>query len=293
MMNKIPLLTTGANGLVGSHFIQTYAPKYEVDSLELSHPTNPVDITDESAVMNSFATSAADTVIHLAAFTDVTKAWEQRDNKEGVAYQVNVVGTKNIIKACEQFNKYLIYISTAYVFDGKKTELYTETDTPHPIEWYGQTKFEAEQLIAQSEINWTILRIDQPFRSDAFPKLDLAHRLFNGLRDNNLYPMFIDHYFGPTFIDDFTQVLNFFVEQKTTGLFHATSGEQWTDYEFAQALKEIFQLPGEVKAGKLADYLKTLNRPYQKNTALSTAKLTKILPFKQKNIREAIKLIKF
>mgnify|MGYP006310349227 CR=1 FL=1 len=45
-MSKKSLLTTGINGLVGSKFAQVYADKYSFDSLELRHPTNPVDITD-------------------------------------------------------------------------------------------------------------------------------------------------------------------------------------------------------------------------------------------------------
>lgn len=291
-MKKIPLLTTGVNGLVGSKFAQIYSDKYRFDSLELSHPTLPIDITKKSQVMSAFEQSKADSVIHLAAFTDVTAAWEQRGDKNGLAYQVNFLGTKNILEACQIFNKHLIHISTAYVFDGKKDSMYTESDKPNPIEWYGQTKYEAEQLISQSEISWSILRIDQPFRSDNFSKTDVAHRIINGLATNSLHPVFINHFFGPTFIDDFAKILDYFVSSKNTGLFHATSGERWSDYEFAQTIKEIHQLSGDVKPGNLTEYLKSVNRPYQKNTALSNKKLTKILPFKLKTVQEAIAQIK-
>jgi dTDP-4-dehydrorhamnose reductase len=291
-MKKISLLTTGANGLVGSKFTQLYSNKYKFDSLEISHPTKPIDITNKDQVMSAFEKSEADTVVHLAAFTDVTTAWEQKGDKNGLAYQVNVNGTKNILQACQKFNKFLVHVSTAYVFDGEKSSIYTETDTPKPIEWYGQTKYEAEQLILESEISWSILRIDQPFRSDSFPKTDVAHRIINGLITDSLHPVFINHFFGPTFIDDFAKVLDYFVSSKTTGLFHATSGEKWSDYEFAQTIKQTHQLSGDVRPGDLTEYLKSVNRPYQKNTALSNKKLTKILPFKLKTVEEAIAQIK-
>jgi dTDP-4-dehydrorhamnose reductase len=54
--------------------------------------------------------------------------------------------------------------------------MYLETDKTNPIEWYGKTKALAEEVIQKSDIAWTILRIDQPFRNDAFTKIDTLHR---------------------------------------------------------------------------------------------------------------------
>ncbi len=290
-MDKIPLLLTGANGLVGSKFTQLYQHKYHFDNLDIHHPTQPVDITNTSAVNRAFKKSAAPAVIHLAAYTDVSGAWQQKGDRTGLAYQVNVAGTNNIVSACQEFNKFLIHISTAYVFAGEKQALYQETDQAQPIEWYGQTKFEAEQLIQKSGIKFAILRIDQPFRSDKFQRKDIAHKIIDGLKNDNLPPMFTNHYFGPTFIDDFAHILDFFVSSQTKGLFHAASGEQWTDFDFAQALKQIHHLPGKITRGDLNQYLQTLHRPYQKNTALDCSKLKKILPFNMNSIKEALALI--
>jgi len=240
-------------------------------------------------ILHKFQNSASKFVIHMAAFTDVSKAWEQKGDQNGAAYQINVVGTQNIITACQKTDKHLIHISTAYVFDGAKEGLYTEDDRPRAIEWYGQTKLEAEKLIQESEINWTILRIDQPFRSDSFAKVDIAHRIIEGLQSGNLYPQFVDHYFGPTFIDDFARVLDCVIRKKLTGLYHASAGEKWSDYDFASLIREtrsIASLP--IKKGHLADYLKTMSRPYQKNTAMSCEKLKLELDFKMKTVEEAV-----
>lgn len=288
---KIPLLTTGANGLVGSKFVEIFENQYEVQNLDLKHPTHPTDITKPNQVLQAFEESEAEAVIHLAAFTNVTAAWEQKGDKSGTAYQVNVDGTKNIVDACRNTGKFLIHISTAYVFDGENESLYTEDDQPNPIEWYGQTKWEAEQAVMQSEIGWSILRIDQPFRSDSFERPDVVRKIINALKKDRLPPQFTNQYFGPTYINDFSKVLDFFIRTKTQGLFHAASGEKWSPYEFAQLIKEAHQLDGEVKKGDLAEYLKTLNRPYQKNTAMSSEKLAKAIDFKLINIQEAIKTI--
>jgi len=292
-MNKQIILGTGLNGLVGSKFVSHFSNHYQFDNLDLRDEKRPVDITNQEQVENVIAQSNADFLIHFAAFTDVSAAWEQNGDKNGLCYQVNVEGTKNIAYACQKFNKHLIHISTAYVFDGEKEGLYTETDPLSPIEWYGQTKAWAEKIVRTTDdLTWTILRIDQPFRSDPFPKLDIAWKLIKGMRAGKIYPQFSDHFFGPTYIDDFAKVLDAVIRLKLTGLFHATSGEQWTDFAFAQTIAQKLNIDYRVEAGNLSKYLENSQRPYQKNTALSVKKLKSALDFSLTPITSAISKIK-
>ncbi len=293
MSQKTFVLGTGLNGLVGSRFVQDFAEFYEFENLDVSHPTTPTDITDYDQVIKALSSSKAQSIVHFAAFTDVTKAWEQRDDTNGLAYKVNVLGTENILRAAKETGKHLIHISTAYVFDGEKKEMYVEEDTLHPIEWYGQTKALAEEKIQESDWKtWTILRIDQPFRPDSFPRSDTAHRIITGLQAGKLYPQFTNHFFGPTFIPDFARVIDWVIRTKATGVFHASSGEQWTDYDFAKTINEELHLGGNVEKGDLDSYLKTLSRPYQRNTALDCSKLKKVIDFEMRTIKEAIQSIK-
>lgn len=289
--SKPHILATGMNGLVGTKIAELYKDTYQFDVLDMSDPNDPIDITNYDLVARRFSAASADIVVHLAAFTNVTAAWEQTDQKDGLAYQVNVVGTENIIKACAATNKHLIHISTAYVFDGQKPEPYLETDPISPIEWYGQTKAWAEEKVQNSNIDWTILRIDQPFRLDPFPKKDVAHRIISQLSDGSLPPMFTDHFFGPTLIEDFAKVVDWIIRTKTTGLFHASSGESWTDFEFATALQQALDLTGHIKPGSLQKYLESTHRPYQPNTALNTQKLTSQLDFSLQSIESSLSSI--
>lgn len=286
-----PLLGTGLSGLVGSKLVNDFSHKYAFQNLDLHNPEQPVDITQYDDVIAALTNSPAKFVLHFAAFTDVTKAWEQQGDKSGIAYQVNVTGTENIVKAAEATGKHVIHISTAYVFNGEKDSLYTEKDAMSPIEWYGQTKAWAEEKVTGSTARWTILRIDQPFRSDPFAKVDTAHRVLTGLQTGKLYPQFTNHYFGPTFVDDFAKVIDWVVRTTATGLYHASSGEKWSDYDFAQALNQAQQIGAEVKKGDLSEYLKTVNRPYQKNTAMDCSKLTAQLDFSFSPIREALQKV--
>ncbi len=283
---KPVVAVTGGKGLVGSRFVSDFAENYEFIHLDISDPVQPVDITKRDQVLTALSNKNVQAIVHFAAYTDVTGAWKQSGDKNGIAYQVNVVGTETMVQAANELGAQLINISTAYVFDGKKEGLYTEADQMSPIEWYGQTKAWAEEAVQNQAQNWTILRIDQPFRPDEFPKADIVHRILAGLQAGTLYPQFTDHYFGPTFIPDFSSVIDWSIRTRTTGLFHASSGEKWTDYDFACAVAEANGIdPTVVKQGSLAEYLQSSERPYQKNTAMSVEKLKSVVDFKLGEIK--------
>lgn len=288
MNNTLNVIGTGLNGLVGSKVVSELADRCSFENIDIRHPISPVDITNEQQVMEFFNRSSAQVVLHCAAFTDVTAAWHQRGEKDGLAYQINVLGTKNIAQACAQTGKYLVHLSTAYVFDGTKPTPYLESDTPNPIEWYGQTKLEAEQMVQEFAQDWAIVRIDQPFRSDKHLKLDVVHRIIQQLNDGTLPPQFEDHTFGPTYINDLARHLGWFLETKTTGIFHGTSGESWTDYKFATQIASLLGRKETLKPGSLQAYLKTTQRPYQANTSLNIGKLLSLLPYKPIDIVTAL-----
>ncbi|HZZ99011.1 MAG TPA: sugar nucleotide-binding protein [Candidatus Saccharimonadia bacterium] len=287
--SRTAILGTGLFGLVGSTFVEAFADKYDCTNLDL---LSGVDITDETQVMKAAEASAADAIIHCAAFVDVNRAWEEKGNKNGLTYKVNVLGTQNIVNAAAKFHKHVIHISTAYVFDGEKDSMYVEDDAIHPVEWYGETKAMAEEVVKNGGASWTILRIDQPFRKTAFgKKADSARKIIQGLQSGKLYPQFVDHWFAPTYLDDFAQVLDWAVQKKPNGIYHATVNQKVTDFEFAQKLSTALSLPAEIKEGHLADYLKTLQRPYQRNTALSSEKLFKESGLKLHTLDEAVSSI--
>lgn len=286
---KPVVAVTGGKGLVGSRFVSDFASSYDFIHLDISDPQSPVDITQYDQVIRCLENKNVSSIVHFAAYTDVTAAWKQTGDTTGVAYTVNVKGTASMIQAANELNAQLINISTAYVFDGTKERLYLETDAVNPIEWYGKTKAIAEEKIQEQAKNWLILRIDQPFRPDTFPKADIVHRILNGITAGTLYPQFTDHYFGPTYIPDFAKVIDWSIRAHATGIFHAASGEQWNDYDFARAVAMAKGMDPElIKAGSLSEYLKTTERPYQKNTAMSAEKLKAAIDFELQPIETCL-----
>lgn len=291
MSVKQKLIATGLSGLIGSRFQEVYGHKYDFTSIDL---TTGVDITDKSSVETAIKSSPADNILHLAAYTDVTAADKQTGDKDGLCYQVNVVGTENIAKAAKKYSKYLIHISTDFVFDGTKKKPYTEEDRTNPIEWYGQTKAEAEEVIKRTldKRQFSILRTSFPFRAQFKPKLDLIRKLIQGLEKDNLPPMFTDHTITPTFVDDLCKVFFMFTLKRPSGIYHATGSSHVSDYELATLVKETFNLKGKVKPGSLEEYLAKNKRPYQKALRMSNKKLQEELGNPMLPVASALQIMK-
>lgn len=289
MKSKSTLLVTGLSGLVGSRFRQLYGDKYEFINLDL---TSGIDITDAKSVEQIFNEYRhARAVIHLAAFTNLNAAQEQNGDKQGVCYKVNVVGTKVVAQAAAKVGMYLVHISTDYVFDGEKTTSYTEEDDPNPIEWYGQTKYWAEQEVSAIGGNYVILRLAFPYQAKPM-RPDFMAKMRQGFENHSLYPLFTDHFITPTFVDDATQVFDFVVRQHPGGLYHMTGSSSHSDYEIGQIVKRVFGYEDEVRSRSLAEYLASNPRPYQKSLKIDNSKLQKELGIKMRTLEEGLIEIK-
>jgi dTDP-4-dehydrorhamnose reductase len=98
-------------------------------------------------------------VINTAAYTAVDKA----ESEPAIAFAANRDGVKNLAQACQQHHIPLLHLSTDYVFDGSKTTPYTEEDLANPINVYGQSKWEGEQLLRAHCEQHIILRVSWVF----------------------------------------------------------------------------------------------------------------------------------
>lgn len=283
-----PLLVTGLSGLLGQKFQSLFADRYSFQNLDL---TTGVDITDSVQVERAIRDSSAKSILHLAAFTNVSSAHDQTGDKSGLCYRVNVVGTQNIVQAASKHNKFFVHVSTDFVFSGSKDDPYSETDIPDPIEWYGQTKYEAEKIVTQHLPQSVIIRLSYPYQANP-ARPDWLAGMIQKLKDNSLPPAFADHTITPTFADDICQVFDYSLTHHPSGVYHAVGSSWHTDYQIAQMVKKIFDLPGEVKKGSLKEYLKTTNRPYQMTLKTSNQKLSSEFDLKMKSLEEGLNQIR-
>lgn len=298
------ILATGATGLVGSRFVEMFKDQFEVVNMDL---TTGVDITKPE----TFAPFIADhpdakVLIHLAAFTDMNKAFAESGDKAGVCYRVNVDGTANITKVCKEHGIHLIHVSTDFVFDGSKNTPYLEDDATAPLEWYGETKAMAEDVVKNSGASYTIVRIAYPYRASYDLKPDLIKKIRAGLESGKLYPQFTDTVITPTFIDDIARAFGKIIELKPVGTLHVVGSTALSPYTLAQKVASAYGFdPNVVKAGTLTEYLKTARlastsgsesrlaaRPYARTVNMSNAKASQTLGLHFATIDEGLAEIK-
>jgi dTDP-4-dehydrorhamnose reductase len=290
---KPKIIGTGLTGLVGSRIIELLKDKFEFIDFSLDKGIN---ILDQNSLSQAFASHQdAAAVIHLAAFTDTNAAWEQRGDKSGLCYQLNVVGTKNILNLAQKNNQYFIYISTDFVFDGAKTTPYAESDTPNPIEWYGETKYIGEQVVLNSRHPSASTRITYPYRANFELKPDIVHKVLTKLQAGDIVKMFSDQICTYTFIDDIAVALGQFLDKKYTGIYHLVGSSSHSPFDMAKLVAQTFAYdPNLVQASSLDEYIKSQpqdSRPWQKTLITSNQKAIN-LGMKFKTLVEGLAQIK-
>jgi len=299
---KKQIIATGISGLVGSRIAELLQDKYKFINFGLE---GRVDITDFSQLKLKFKEfSKAKTVLHLAAFTDVTAAFKQNEDKNGSCYKVNVLGSKNITQLCKKHKKYLIHISTDFVFDGKNSpeDGYTEENMPDPMEWYGKTKYLAEEEVKNSGCEYCILRIAFPFKAknspknlEPNPKLDLVREIKRKLEAKEKVEMFFDQVITPVFIDDIAKVVEKCIEEKPQGIFHCVGSASLSPYNLASKIAHAFDLDKTlIKKTSVINFMEQNPdaRPRQINMSLSNKKLEKELGIKMLTTDRALNKIR-
>lgn len=145
------VLVIGRNGQLGTELSLAAWPQgWDVEFSERS----AIDLANPQACARSVSSSAADIVVLSAGYTAV----EQAETDAARARAVNATSAGAIAKACAHTGKVLIAISTDYVFDGRKSAPYVETDAVNPLNVYGASKTEGELLIKAALRDHVILR---------------------------------------------------------------------------------------------------------------------------------------
>ncbi len=245
------ILVTGAEGMLG----QDLCPIFEDEDYEVVETNkNTLDVTNEIQVNNIIKKENPDILIHCAAYTNVDEAEKNSDT----AALINVKGTENIAKACAKNDIIMIYISTDYVFDGGKNSPYSPNDKPNPINNYGLTKFQGEQMIQKYCEKYYIVRTSWLFghHGKNFIETMLS------LSDKPEIKVVDDQFGCPTWTVDLSDgILNLLQNEEEFGIYHICGKTPTTWYDFA---KEIFMQAGKninLIPCKTKDFPRPANRP--------------------------------
>lgn len=264
--------------MVGSRFCDLQTA-FEVIKADL-HSDTSVDITDKSSVEDFFSANEFEYAILFSAYTDVDGAEKQSGDKSESAWKVNVDGTQNVVDACKENDRKLIFISTDFVFDGTSgpySEDAIRAEDLDKISWYGFTKIRGEET-AETLKSHLIVRISYPYRSKFDSKIDFARSILKKYDDGELYPMFSDQHITPTYVDDIAPALELIISKECTGIYHLASPELVTPHMFAEFLLTKFK--GEnikLESASIVEFLKKEGAtPRPVNAGLKTGKISSL-----------------
>lgn len=245
------VLVTGASGLVGSHIINSLSKHFRW----LTPNLDRLDITNQSQTAGFVNSHDFDCCLHLAAYTNV----EQAEVNKALCHKINVIGTKNLFKAIKQKNKPFILISTDFVFDGKQ-EQYNESSVPHPLNYYGQTKYEAEQIVNGQGM---IIRLSYPYGSSGNVKPDFVQVIKQRLQNGQTVQGITDSTFTPTLLDDIAKGIHYFLTHYQPKIFHLNGSESLSPYSAFKQIATVFDLNSQLILPTTFDQYsqKKVNRP--------------------------------
>ena len=225
------VLVTGVKGQLGYDVVNELR-KRDIEPIGVD--IQEMDITDADSVDRVITASQADAVIHCAAYTAVDAA---EDNQE-ICHKVNVDGTQNIATVCKKLGIKMMYISTDYVFDGQGTRPWEPEDERHPLNVYGQTKYEGELAIQNTLDEYFIVRIAWVFGVNG---KNFIKTMLNLAETHDHLTVVNDQYGSPTYTYDLARLLVDMIVTDKYGIYHATNEGICTWYEFAC---EIFRQAG-------------------------------------------------
>jgi len=283
-------LITGASGLLGNKIVKLVKKDYRAIPLHNTKPLYPnslkLDVTNQKQVSDLFSRLKPKVVVHTAAETNVDKCETQKK----LSWKINVDGTRNIAEACQKSGAKLLYISTDYVFNGKKGN-YNEEDEPNPINYYGITKLEGEKQIISHCRNHVILRTSVLYGWHPW-KQNFVTWIINTLKQNKELTVVEDHYNTPTLADNLAEMALEAVQKDLQGLYHASGSERISRYEFAKQTAKIFNLDQSlvkpIKMSQLTAWI--AKRP--RDSSLNTDKIQKQLKTKPLSITEGLNRMK-
>lgn len=223
--DQLNILITGAHGQLGKELEKQLYPFHSVIGLG----KKDLDITNKYRVDDIISHYKPQLIIHAAAFTAV----DQCEIEQKKAMEVNALGTQYIAQAANNIQARMFYISSDYVFDGRKNQPYTEEDEPNPLSIYGLSKWMGEQLTRLCH-HTTIIRTSWLY---GHGRNNFVKTMINLSKEGKEIKVVNDQLGSPTYVNDLTEVI-LQLMHKNNGIYHISNSGSCTWYEFARAIFE-------------------------------------------------------
>ena len=291
------ILITGSNGLLGQKLVYLLKTKQGIECIATARGENrikdkkgyvfeSIDLTNVNEVVEVINKHKPDCIIHTAAMTNVDECELNPDQCK----LNNVRSTNNIVNSCKEFAPHMIYISTDFVFDGTSGP-YSEEDQPNPLSIYANSKLEAEKIIENSGLPFSILRTMIVYViTDDIQRSNIILWTKNSLEEGKDIRVINDQFRGPTLAEDLANACYEAAIRKATGLFHVSGREVISIIDIAYKVADFFGLDKKyIHAVSTAELNQPAKRPLK--TGFIISKAERELGFNPHSIDEGIAIV--
>ncbi|UUV20803.1 dTDP-4-dehydrorhamnose reductase [Paenimyroides aestuarii] len=235
------ILITGRQGQLGSelHDLKESYPQHQMVFVDREE----MDLSNPEQILEVLNTEKPEIIVSAGAYTAVDKA----ESDQELCNAVNHIAVQTIGEWAAAHQAKVIHISTDYVFDGNSETPLKETDTPDPINVYGQTKLQGEQALQASGANNVIIRTAWVYSVYGANFVKTMLRLMNEREEIGVVA---DQVGTPTYARDLAQAIMTIVEAPVfvQGVYHYSNEGKISWHEFATAIKEIKGLHTKINA---------------------------------------------
>lgn len=287
------ILAAGWHGQIARAFMQTVPGRNDIDAFAIGRPG--LDICDIRSVERSMGDIQPDVLINLAGYTDVDGA----ENEPELAFALNSVGARLLAEAAARRHVPIVHISTSYVFDGRKSSAYVESDPAQPSAAYGRSRLAGELAVQEANPKHVILRtgwIISPF-GRCFVS-NILQRAQLGMPLKVVNDQYGNLTYAPHLVDAILAIAKQLTarpdEEKPWGLYHAAGAGTATWYDVAKevlsASERLAQLSASLEPISSAEYATRAER--SPNATLDCSKLERTfgvkLPSWQTGVNECV-----
>jgi dTDP-4-dehydrorhamnose reductase len=232
------ILVIGAKGMLGRDLVEILRSSSRVDQhLDceiLGWDIEEIDIQEEKNTITKIESLRPNIVINIAAYTNVDGC-ESHDEK---AFAINAEGMRHVALGALRCRAKVVYLSTDYIFDGKKREPYLEDDPPHPLSVYGRSKLRGEQYVQEMVEDALIVRTQWLYGKYGN---NFVASVLRQAREKKVLSIVNDQVGSPTYTIDLSRAISVLIQCDARGIFHVVNSDLCTWFAFGQ---EILKLSG-------------------------------------------------
>ena len=237
------LLITGASGLLGISLALEGMREHEVIGVDRGKlKSAPFQVIKADLLHENVMTAIIDSVqpdwfVNCAAIANLDACEKDPEN----ARILNSEIPGELAKVCAMRGIRFVHISTDAVFDGEKTDPYTEEDEPNPLSVYSRSKLAGERAVQEANPQAIVARVNF-FGWSLSGNRSLGEFFVENLNAGKTLNGFTDVIFCPMLVSNTARLLLATLEKGLHGLYHVLGAQPMSKYQFGVEIAQKFGL---------------------------------------------------